>query len=139
MWSVISKLRKSKVSLVKKFQTAHIISNKLVHISRRWVKTLTVKRRTGKHRLRAGVNTSKYKLRVNTNWVPGPWNTNLGPGPSNINWGRGPRPGPGGGKHKYTKTFKSSSFCNISNFYNGFVWNPSKVQRSLFERITRFL
>ena len=25
------------------------------------------------------------------------------------------------------KTFKSSSFCNISNFYNGFVWNASKV------------
>ena len=37
------------------------------------------------------------------------------------------------------KTFKSSSFCNISNFHNGFVWNPSKVQRSLFERIARFL
>ena len=38
-----------------------------------------------------------------------------------------------------TKTFKSSSFCNIFNFYNGFVWSPSKVQGSLFERITRFL
>ena len=30
------------------------------------------------------------------------------------------------------KTFKSSSFPNISSFHNGFVWNPSKVQRSLF-------
>ena len=37
------------------------------------------------------------------------------------------------------KTFKSSSFCNISNFHNGFVWTPSKVQRSLFERIALFL
>ena len=40
------------------------------------------------------------------------------------------------------KTFKSRSFCNISNFhnsYNRFVWNPSKVQGSLFERIARFL
>ena len=37
------------------------------------------------------------------------------------------------------KTFKSSSFCNISNFHNGFVWNPSKVQWSLFERTAHFL
>ena len=35
------------------------------------------------------------------------------------------------------KTFKGSSFCDFSNFNNGFVWNPSKVQRSLFERIAR--
>ena len=27
------------------------------------------------------------------------------------------------------KTFKSSSFCNNSNFHNDFVWNPPKVQR----------
>ena len=27
------------------------------------------------------------------------------------------------------KTFKSSNFCNISYFYNGSVWDPSKVQR----------
>ena len=33
------------------------------------------------------------------------------------------------------KAFKSSSFCIISNFHNGFVSNPSKVQRSLFEQI----
>ena len=39
---------------------------------------------------------------------------------------------------KMKKSFKSSSFCDISNFYNGFVWNPSQVQRSLFERIVRF-
>ena len=32
------------------------------------------------------------------------------------------------------KTFKTSSFYNNSNFHNGFVWNPSKVQMSLFER-----
>ena len=31
------------------------------------------------------------------------------------------------------ENFNSSSFCNISNFNNGFIWNPSKVQRSLFE------
>ena len=37
------------------------------------------------------------------------------------------------------KTFKSSSFSNISNFLNGVVWNPSKVQRSLFQRVARFL
>ena len=37
------------------------------------------------------------------------------------------------------KTFKSSRFCNISNFHYGFVSNPLKVQRSLFERITHFL
>ena len=37
------------------------------------------------------------------------------------------------------KTSKGSSFCNISNFHYGFVWNPSKVQRSLFEQIARFL
>ena len=37
------------------------------------------------------------------------------------------------------KTFKSSSFWIISNFHNGFVWNPSKVQRLVFEWITRFL
>ena len=36
------------------------------------------------------------------------------------------------------KAFKSSNFCNISNFHNGFVWNPSNVQRPLFERIARF-
>ena len=27
------------------------------------------------------------------------------------------------------KTFKSSNFCNISYFYNGSVWDRSKVQR----------
>ena len=26
------------------------------------------------------------------------------------------------------KLFKSSSFCNISNFNNGFVWNPSNFK-----------
>ena len=36
------------------------------------------------------------------------------------------------------KTFKSSSFCNISNLHIGFIENPSKVQRSHFERIARF-
>ena len=30
---------------------------------------------------------------------------------------------------------KSSSFYNISNFHYGFVWDQSKVQRSLFQRI----
>ena len=35
--------------------------------------------------------------------------------------------------------FKSSGFCNISNFSNGLVWDPSKGQRSLFERIVRLL
>ena len=37
------------------------------------------------------------------------------------------------------KTFKSSSVCNISNFHNVFFLNLLKVQRSLFERIARFL
>ena len=37
------------------------------------------------------------------------------------------------------ETLKSSSFCNISNFNNGLVWNPSKVQRSLYEGVARFL
>ena len=37
------------------------------------------------------------------------------------------------------KTFKNSTCCNISNFYDGFVWNPSKVQRWLAEQIARFL
>ena len=37
------------------------------------------------------------------------------------------------------KTFQSNSFCNIFNFHNSFVWNPSKVERSLFERVDRFL
>ena len=37
------------------------------------------------------------------------------------------------------ENFKSSSFCNISNFNNGFAWNPSKVQKLLFERIARSL
>ena len=26
------------------------------------------------------------------------------------------------------KIFKSSSFCNISNFHNGFIWNPSRFK-----------
>ena len=26
------------------------------------------------------------------------------------------------------KTFKSSSFCNISNFHSDFVWNPSRFK-----------
>ena len=37
------------------------------------------------------------------------------------------------------KTLKSSSFCNISNFHNAFVWCPSKVQSSVFEWIACFL
>ena len=37
------------------------------------------------------------------------------------------------------ENFKSSSSCNIFNFHNGFVWDPSKVQTSLFGRIARFL
>ena len=37
------------------------------------------------------------------------------------------------------KTFKSSSFYDISKFPNGFVWNPLTVQRSLFVQIVRFL
>ena len=34
---------------------------------------------------------------------------------------------------------ENSSFCNISNYHIDFVWNSSKVQRSLFQRIARFL
>ena len=37
------------------------------------------------------------------------------------------------------ENFLKVAACNIFNFLNGFVWNPSKVQRSLFERIVRFL
>ena len=33
---------------------------------------------------------------------------------------------------KVKKTFKSSSLCSTSNFHNDFIWNPSKVQRSLW-------
>ena len=36
-------------------------------------------------------------------------------------------------------TIKSSNFLNIFNFHNDFIWNPSKVQRSIFERIGHFL
>ena len=46
------------------------------------------------------------------------------------------------------KTFKSLSFCNISKFNNGFIWNPSQVQsfwtncvfplKSFFAKFTTF-
>ena len=36
------------------------------------------------------------------------------------------------------ENFKSSGLSNISNLNNGCVWNLSKFQRSLFERIARF-
>ena len=46
----------------------------------------------------------------------------------------------------FIKTFWIGSYLkvavfvyNISNFYDGFVWNPSKVQRSPFEQIACFL
>ena len=34
---------------------------------------------------------------------------------------------------------KKNIFRNISNFNHAFVWIPSKVERSLFEQIARFL
>ena len=39
----------------------------------------------------------------------------------------------------WSELFNSNSFFNISDLHNGFVWNLSKVQSSLFERIARFL
>ena len=41
-------------------------------------------------------------------------------------------------EEKFWKLKVAAFVYNISNFYDGFVWNPSKVQRSPFEQIACF-